>query len=370
MIIFSVIIIAIISFTLGLYFITKNNSNLLNQPVDLEECHQLKFSGDNKINLLFFSSKSVSEKYMNFLLKTSPFDKNINEFNFYYIDSYKPECEIYQEQAILCRGKEIINKAASCPYDFIFVIKENEDKFLRSAALNNIATINSKHTLSVLTHEFGHTLGNLAEEYLPATIPKGSKNCVKKCEDFPQEPNAIDGCYEGCSKSDYFRSIENGVMRTLNSNEYGIFNTGLIQEKINKEKSSITGNAISDSNNKCSNQQFYLIKGKVKDNKLSTSEKTLETGCAPKQGSGEYYYSIIKGGNQIASSDFNPSLIYTDVQSETENQIDGETYLQDEFYLAIPKIENTDEIQILNNDKEIQEIINLNELTSYPCKIQ
>ena len=155
---------------------------------------------------------------------------NYNEkdnFNFYYIDNYQPKCEIYQDKALLCYNKDIVRKAASCPHDFIVVIKE-DSRNIRSSAYMNVMSINSKHSLTVLLHEFGHVFVNLAEEYVPAKLPKKAKNCVDECTKF----SIKDGCYEGCSKADYFRSINNGIMRTLSSTNFGIFNKKLITDKI------------------------------------------------------------------------------------------------------------------------------------------
>ena len=113
----------------------------------------------------------------------------------------------------------------------------------------NVVSINKNHQKSVIAHEFGHSFANLAEEYTPATLPLKSKNCVSECNKFD---SLNEGCYEGCSKTDYFRSINSGIMRTLSSKSYGAFNSFLISEKISKFKR-ITGNVVSENDfNSCS----------------------------------------------------------------------------------------------------------------------
>ncbi|PIZ84798.1 MAG: hypothetical protein COX96_01995, partial [Candidatus Omnitrophica bacterium CG_4_10_14_0_2_um_filter_44_9] len=74
----------------------------------INDCKTLTFNGKDKTNILFISSKNDGERYRDFFLSTPPYDENKDSFNFYYIDSYDPECEIYQGIAVLCKGKELI----------------------------------------------------------------------------------------------------------------------------------------------------------------------------------------------------------------------------------------------------------------------
>ena len=341
-----------------LFFISQNPLTSPN-PSNLEKCKSLVFNGEDKINLLFFADKDLSKGYSNFFLQTSPYSQYKDEFNFYYIDSYTPECEVYQDQAVLCRGKELTKKASSCPNDFIIVIKDVDDPYLRSSAFQNIISLNFQHPNTVLTHEFGHVFSNLADEYVSAVIPSGSKNCVISCDKFQNE---IDGCFQGCSKSDYYRSVEEGVMRTLNSNYYGKFNEKIILEKINK-KSKITGSVIENTNSAdCSEQEYYLIEMSIYENKtLKILNITVEEGCAPSLNSKEL---------QIRT------ILFTDGQSIDETQINGgtEEIHKGIFYIKIPKNEQTEGLILkLRNEQapEIPEVtVNLEELEHIPCRIK
>src|SRR3989344_9159503 len=190
-----IILVLLIPIILISYSIITNQINAKNSPsFTIEICNTLKFNGEGKTNLVFFGTKDLSEKYMNFFLETSPFNNNKEEFNFYYINNYEPKCEIYKGIAILCYSKDLIKKASSCPNDYIIVLG-NRDSKIRSSSYMDVISINIAHPMSVLTHEFGHAYINLAEEYIPAKIPKGSKNCVSLCNEFNSK---IDGCYVGC----------------------------------------------------------------------------------------------------------------------------------------------------------------------------
>jgi len=303
---------------------------------------------------------------MNFFLKTSPYDLYKDSFNFFYIDplDYEPECELYQDKAILCYSKEIIKKASSCPNDQIVVIKARSSS-IRSSAYMNVLSINLNHNLNVLTHELGHSLANLADEYTKTTLPKGAENCKKQCDEFGEEK---DGCYLGCSEEDYFRSIENGVMRTLSSNNYGIFNKKIISAKIDKEtQSKITGSAVGEEIIDCSDKEYYLIGGtydKNNENKITIIEASSQTGCVGSNGVGGFDYNLIKKDDSIVSTgEFNPELIFTD------NEEGGETLYNKEqpFLLKIPAILNSKSLEIIENGEKISEV-NLKYIDSAPCK--
>jgi len=180
--------------------------------ISREECKTISYHGDDKVNLVFFGPQEDVEEYANFMFATAPYDEQVNNFNVYYIEDFNPECELYKSAAILCYSDDLVHKAATCPNDFIVVIDDTQASTVRSSAYLNVVSVNKKHPKTVLTHELGHVIANLAEEYVPARLPDNSKNCVSTCSQFGQN---TDGCFEGCSESDYHRSIERGVMRTL-----------------------------------------------------------------------------------------------------------------------------------------------------------
>ena len=351
----------IVSFLIILFilFSVYKSENLSLNPINtnnpLIECKVIKQTESGNINLLFFSKKETAEKYANSLLEISPFNENKESFNIYYIDNYKPKCEIYKEQALLCYNEELIKKAASCPNDIIVAIEE-ENKEIRSSSYMNLLSINSQHPLIVIAHEFGHSFANLAEEYVPAKIPKGAKNCVKDCSNFGETK---EGCFQGCSKSDYYRSTEAGIMRTLSSINYGIFNENIISNEINKkiEQLSLTGHTIENKED-CSNKKYYLIKGIYSNEKISIKSITTEIGCAGGNGKGSFIYEqILKNNVVIEKEDFSPEFIFT---TDPENMEKGETYTSDiEFMLTIP-IPITEQTKLFKITQEDGQVIEIN----------
>ena len=357
--------------------------------VELEECGVLQ-NNNGKINIVFFSEKKDAEKYVNYFLNFYPFVDFQNAFNFFYINSYKPKCELYKGIAILCYSRELIKKAGSCPNDYIVVLEDREQS-LRSSSYVNVMSINSRQPLSVLAHEFAHVFANLAEEYVPAKIPRGAPNCPGDCSGFEGREN---GCYDGCSETEKIRSIENGIMRTLRSKDYGSFNDVFIIGRINEESSGeeavgvspseeptintfmdplIVGRAINDEGRAdCSREKYYLIEGRLSDENIEVNSRSVEMGCIGDNGYGGFNYDLImKDGGSLKGGKFNPELIFTAAPgSDEEGLIDGDVFVSDRnFLLRIPIIENSRELEIMA-DEILLGSINLYDIGGRACLLE
>ncbi|MAG27997.1 hypothetical protein CMI47_20925 [Candidatus Pacearchaeota archaeon] len=329
----------------------------------LEECQTLSYNSESAINLVFFAPKEQAQKYYDSLLQFSPMKENAQEFNAFYISDYIPECELYKGIALLCYSNDLVKKAASCPADYIITIRQEEPS-IRSSSYLNVMSINSAYTTSVLAHEFGHAFANLAEEYVPASLPRGQKNCVKTCDSFQSETN---GCFDGCSQSNYKRSISSGIMRTLSSNTFGIFDESLISERISSHQSKVTASAISDPRD-CSQEKYYSITFQLTNGIFSLTNKSIESGCQPTSGFGPSSYQIIKNSQVLSTNDINPLIIFTDLPDETSLDLSGETLdYEGPVVLTTPAIP-IDEIKIFDSDSKELISVNLNDIDSRPCK--
>jgi len=328
-------------------------------PSGLKECRNLIYNGADSINILLFADKKTAEKYSDYFYTIEPFANNKDAFNFYYID-YSPECKIYREKAILCNSEEVLKLAASCPNDYIAVLRK-EPSTIRSSAFMNIMSLNYNHPKSVFLHEFGHVFANLADEYITSrSFPRGSENCVVDCGKF----NGLnDDCEKGCTMGDYFRSINNGIMRTLSSEDYGNFDESLIQKKINTYVS-FTGKAITEPLI-CEEQEYYLIKAVLKDGNVEILDASIEPGCASNYNSGDYSYTIITQDSKLTKN-FNPEFIFTDEPDGI--QMCGEVYESDEvFYLAVPVLDGSRAIEIEDPSGKIVGKLNFDDVGNRPC---
>ena len=362
-----ILVVSILIFITAISFILLQKTDFSPSNSQLVECNTLSYENEKAINIILFADKKTSENYKNEFFKISPLKENQEKFNFYYISEYIPECELYKNIAVFCYSKELLKKASSCPNDFIIIPNNNYSQSTRSSSYMNVLSLNTKHQPSVLHHEFGHAFANLAEEYAPAKIPRGSENCVLSCEDFN---NLNEGCFQTCSQSNYYRSIDSGIMRTLSSNAYGNFNSILISEKISYLTGSsnypaITSKAISQEG-ECKNNFYVLL---TLSPTFKVLKKEIISGCVTGTGSGNLEYSIISNSGSEISQDFDLT-IFTDVQLESEIELTGEVYESDlEFYLPVPIIESSQTLKIKDKitSQEISSI-ELNDLDSRPCR--
>ena len=188
-------------------------------------------SPDKSIDIVFFYDnvdESEAQQYIDYLLSVSPFSENKEKFNFYSVNM-PPTCDI-QNGILVCYSKEVIKASALCPNDYVFVLSK-QSAGIRSSAYTNLISVNIADKKSVVIHEFGHIFANLADEYVPSTIPRGSKNCASSCDKFTSE---VDGCYEGCSENGEYRSVNAGIMRTLSTINFGKFDNAILNADLEK----------------------------------------------------------------------------------------------------------------------------------------
>jgi len=330
----------------------------------LETCKSLSYNDPNGINLLFFASKSDAQKYSDYLLDRKPFDTNSKKFNVYYIDDYSPPCKLYRSIALLCDSRELTEKAASCPHDYIFVLRK-EDVKIRSSAYNLVNSINTAHPLTVIQHEFGHTLANLAEEYTPADLPSGQPNCKESCEEFGEYSSS---CFTECSDSTHKRSIDKGVMRTLDSDRYGNYNEKILFNIINKlvPESKATGFAVQDSFG-CGDEKQIIVSGHYSEGIPVLDSATQAHGCAPSRNAGSSQATVSQQG--LSTSYTLPQFQYLFTDSPSGSGIDGETYQPDgQFHFSIPSTSG-DELTLTDSNNN-RASISLASIGATPCRIE
>lgn len=347
-----------------------NSSPDSSDSANLEACQTLYYNGDDRINLLFFGNSRRVKEYADFLLSSEPFAEKRESFNVYYIDEkdYTPDCgKLYKGVAVLCHSKDLIKKAASCPNDYIFVLKE-ADPEIRSTAYQQVATLNTNVLSTVILHEFGHLFANLAEEYVPARLSPSAQNCQAECADF----ELSDGCFEGCSRTNYYRSIENGVMKSLLSKDFGKLNNNLISKKITEnQKASLTGLAISDVDY-CNEEEYLLIEGVVEYGQVTITEKTLENGCLGSNGEGyEKYQLISPEGSIIFEGRTQINQIFTDTQLDGDSQITGEIFVADDqqVFFRIPSDTGAEIINFIDESGNSIGKTNLFDIGGRACQI-
>jgi hypothetical protein len=130
---------------------------------------------------------SDANRFTHFFLNTAPFNAYKEHFNFFAVKSISPESgtdlpglEIYKETVADTRFytfdseryltstsyHKCMDLTANVPHDQIIILV-NSDKYGGGGIFNHFSVVSSDHYLSeiVLTHEFGHAFGGLADEY-------------------------------------------------------------------------------------------------------------------------------------------------------------------------------------------------------------
>jgi len=325
----------------------------LNPIENQAQCQNILYNGEDRIDVLFISSKAEAEHYTDVMFNEEPYKSYKDYFNI-RVTEEEGECEYYKDIAILCNTKQVQNIAKNCQNDYIIVVKE-DSKNIRSSAYGNVMSINKAHEDSVLIHEWGHMF-NLAEEYGGAKIPRGSENCVSSCANFN---GPIDSCEQECSTSSHFRSIKTGVMRSLVTSNYGIYDIALITELLEKNKPqspTITGNQIQEDS--CDSQILQL---EIQGEEVST-DNIIQTGCAPDNG---------LAGALCVGTVCNINTLFTDSQDTSIQEVlEGETYLNPEtpLILYIEQNPSSPLVDIIL-DNQIIETINTMEGGAVACNL-
>ena len=232
-----VLVLAGIAMVLGGWYLYAYTDLLASPPTNVT-CNELMRGDSSGVHLLFFGNKEAVQRYTDALLQVEPFNQFKSSFSVSYINSYEPNCELYQGIALLCHTRELVRVASACEHDYIIVLRA-ESASIRSSSFAKTLSINTNHQASVIAHEFGHAFAHFAEEYTPADLPSSQPNCKSACALFGQAQ-----CYQGCSDSSYFRSSDAGLMRTLSAQNYGDWNTHYLEGLLTKKSSALTGHAI------------------------------------------------------------------------------------------------------------------------------
>lgn len=265
-------------------------------------CQVLAQGTADSTGIVFFGSMEEAQRYKDALTGFVPFNET-NAFT-WYVSDFKPSCEFYQGVALLCYSKEVVQHIHACGADYGVVLRD-ADLAIRSSAFDGIMSINTRHRLSVFAHEFGHAFGGFDEEYTPASLSGGAGNCEATCQAF----GSLDGCYQGCSKSDYYRSIESGIMRTLSASRYGTWHEAYLRTKLTDNEGILTGKVTAPVD--CATQTYTLLT-LTRDSAGILHLVTAE----PIQGCGDTL-------NDIESSRF---ILFSDVQPEGSVMLEGEQY--------------------------------------------
>ncbi|NCO11584.1 hypothetical protein GW924_03200, partial [Candidatus Pacearchaeota archaeon] len=105
--------------------------------------------------------------------------------------------------------------------------------------------------------------------------------------------------------------------------------------------------------NSCENQNYFLLKAQYLDGKIVVISKSIEPGCAPSSSNFEsdFSYRVFAEDETLIFEDSRNLNIFTDVQQDGTEEIEGETYSVLEegeiFFITSPYSESASKIEII-----------------------
>ena len=161
---------------------------------------------------------------------TEPFKSNTGSFSFFIVNTTRDlGCKIGCNNVpslVCCNEKAIVEEASRCDYDNIIILVNSTDACGSASSYAHICSEN-EYSKEILRHEFGHSFGNLADEYVYSeTYP--SYDIYIKEADMPncaaagcQKWKAITSdCIQGCTYSDLYRSAQDSIMTNILASAY------------------------------------------------------------------------------------------------------------------------------------------------------
>lgn len=194
----------------------------------------------------FVASSSAAYIY---LLGLKPFDEQNAKINIHRVDSpVNLGCAGWSTNQPNCVGSNIAPIANLCPGDRTIVMVNRSFRSYAYFGGFAIVAMDSRFKGTV-AHEFGHSFGLLADEYVDNNVPDygiGYVNASVNCDTSPvcvkwrtpQTPQGAllpgTGCYLGCTyRNTYYRSINNGIMRSPTVRDYGVININQLNKLFN-----------------------------------------------------------------------------------------------------------------------------------------
>lgn len=232
-------------------FTLQNENNVItlkvaNQPTCITMVD--KGSSADKLDIVFVADRykasemaafiAKASSTMNKLLTFEPFNINANKINFHRVEYATTEtCS-----GAPCLDSVELSKVASmCPYDEAVLLSDSLDGFFRSYAYSaGNAFVYAGAADIVVTHELGHSFAVLSDEYVESGQPSAtssveqSVNCDVSSACAKWSGVAGTGCYNGCYyRMGFYRSINNGVMRSNSATTFGTLNINHISNIFN-----------------------------------------------------------------------------------------------------------------------------------------
>ncbi|MEO0087879.1 MAG: M64 family metallopeptidase, partial [candidate division WOR-3 bacterium] len=190
------------------------------------------FSFDNLS--LFHNNVQNFSTYL--VTQYEPFISRVSQIRFNYVDNTQDLGCNYNGRLIICNTSLITQKvnSASVPYDIIGVIVNNSN-YGGAGYFEMAVAYNGAWGKQVFVHELGHSLGELNDEYLCNYSGfRTDRNCYNGVPPNPAWQGIVpaESYYPECNYSNWYRSTQDSIMRSIDKEYFNPISIKLINEKI------------------------------------------------------------------------------------------------------------------------------------------
>lgn len=177
---------------------------------------------------------------INAMMGHEPFKSQKSKINFYTTNKFQDLGCHYKcsgiDRMVCCDPAKVEKAAAQCPHDQIFILVNN-NQYGGSGGVYSIS-YNGEILDKVLLHEFGHTFGDLVDEYVNGCdikyYPEGLNcNNESNCSSW-RHLQGVE-CVQGCNSEQWYRANVNSIMWDL-AGDFNPVGEEILSEKLEAYK--------------------------------------------------------------------------------------------------------------------------------------
>ncbi len=214
-----------------------------------EVCKRIAGTGDVKnLDILYishgFGNMSAFKNYVDAgsqtLLGFKPFSNLRGKINIWMLDEPKDlGCRTLEPRMFQCDAAKVAAARVRCPNDQVIIVVKSDDWRGFGFVGGTLSGVSSSKDMPyyVVLHELGHALG-LNDEYLygagdGVSVSANAPNCDSNstCPKFAGVAGS--GCHRGCQSNDYYRPVDEGMMKTLGP-AFGAFDEHYLTQVISR----------------------------------------------------------------------------------------------------------------------------------------
>lgn len=346
------------------------------------------YSDINQFNVDVFNYIDINETNKG-LLSFEPFKSESQKFNIYSISKLYSLDDLGcvmgchgVSTMVCCDDKKVVKAAMDCPFDQAIILI-NVSEFCASSSFYSKVCVNDQVQPAVLVHEFGHSFGNLGDEYnydlvsgMDTITDYNYPNCVKDCSQWPQ--GLAEGCFKTCGYPNYYRSTDDSCIMNRLTDHFCPVCQSILQGLLSKY-SSVSIQNSSQSNQKSlpaaianfgSGKKEYVAELNYNSgNFTGLNEVYVYPSDAPDylSGRGTYSFKVVSKENQIIRA-ANFSVINLEFSSNIEdNSSEKPAPIENSalnYTFRVPYFDNAKSIEIYNQNGELINTIDVSYFTN------